>query len=116
MTEDNEKDPAAQDKPRNYTRQVYQNFMDVIEAIERRSPLPMTQKQIQEATGLSRNVVFDICWNLVKRGWAEDAGGAVRLKKATSEKEAFIGRMVARLVRDTYGINIEEVRDDKEKS
>lgn len=109
MTEDNEKDPAAQDKPRNYTRQVYQNFMDVIEAIEKKSPLPMTQKQIMEATGLSRNVVFDICWNLVKRGWAEDAGpGAVRLKKGTDDKAAWVGRMVLRTIRDAYGANIEE--------
>lgn len=93
---------------RDYTREVYQNLMSVVEALEAKSPLPMTQKQIAEITSLSKSKVFDICWNLAKRGWAEDAGdGAIRLKKGTSEKEAFIGRMVVRLVKDSYGINLE---------
>lgn len=82
--------------------------MAIVEALEAKSPLPMTQKLLAQETGISKNAVFDTCWNLVKRGWAEAVdGGSIRLKKGTSEKDAFIGRMVTRLVRDSYGVNIE---------
>ena len=93
---------------RDYTRDVYQNLMAVIEFIEEKSPMPVAQKQIVEGTGLSKNKVFDICWNLVKRGWAEDSNGCIRLKKGTSEKEAWIGRMVIRTVRDAFGVDLVE--------
>lgn len=98
---------------RDYTRNVYQNLMTVIEALEGKSPLPMSQKQIQEETGISKSVVFDICWNLVKRGWAEEAGdGGIRLKKGTNEKESWVGRMVLRAVRDAYGVDLSELKKD----
>lgn len=94
---------------RDYTRDVYQSLMAVVEALESRSPLPMTQRQIAEALGLSKNKVFDICWNLVARGWAEETGdGSVRLKKGTNEKDAWVGRMVVRAVRDAYGVELKE--------
>lgn len=98
--------------PRDYTRAVYQNLMTVIELLEKKSPLPVTQKQIAEETGLSKNVVFDICWNLSKRGWAEDANGSVRLKKGSADKDAFMGRMVVRLVRDAYGVDLDALKKD----
>ncbi len=96
---------------RDYTRKVYQNLMQVCELLDKAAPLPMAQKAIVEATGMSKAVVFDVCWNLVKRGWAEEAGaGNVRLKKGTNEKDAFMGRMVIRLVRDAYGVDLNEVQ------
>lgn len=92
---------------RDYTRQVYQNLMAVVELLENKSPLPLSHKQIQESLGLSKSVVFDVCWNLCKRGWAEDVGdGMVRLKKVCGEKEILVGRMVVKMVRDVYGIEI----------
>lgn len=95
---------------RDYTRENYQNLMVVVELLDKQAPLPVTQRQIAEATGISKGRCFDICWNLVKRGWAEDTGdGSVRLKKASSEKDAFMGRMVIRLVRDTFGVDLNEV-------
>ncbi len=107
-----------EEKPaRDYTRDVYQNLMAIVEALESRSPLPMTQKQIADATGLSKSKVFDICWNLVKRGWAEEAGdGSVRLKRGTDEKALRVGRMVERLVRDTYGLHIAEAGNVKKEA
>jgi hypothetical protein len=94
---------------RDYTRSSYQNLMTVVDLLDEKSPLPMTQKQILSATGLSKNVVFDVCWNLVKRGWAEETGdGAIRLKKKRDDKAAWVGRMVTRAVRDAYDIHIEE--------
>lgn len=98
--------------PRDYTRAVYQNLMTVIELLEKKSPLPVTQKQIAEETGLSKNVIFDICWNLSKRGWAEDVNGSIRLTKATADKDAFMGRMVVRLVRDAYGVDLDALKKD----
>jgi len=96
---------------RDYTRKTYQSLMEVVELLDKRAPLPMTQRQIAEETGISKPAVFDICWNLVRRGWAEEAGaGGVRLKKGTSEKDAFMGRMVIRLVRDTFGVDLNEVK------
>lgn len=90
---------------RDYTRKVYQNLMEVVELLEKKAPLPMTQRQIAEAAGISKNVVFDVCWNMVKRGWAEEVGdGSVRLIKSMNEKDAWVGRMVVRAVRDAYGI------------
>lgn len=105
-------DNTADAKPeRDYTRQIYQNLMDVVELLERKAPLPMAQKQIAEATGASKAATFDICWNLVKRGWAEETGdGSIRIKKGTNEKDAFMGRMVIRLVRDTFGVDLNEVQ------
>lgn len=104
--------PEQEEKaPRDYTRAAYQNLMEVVEVLEKKSPLPMTQKQIAEATGLSKNVVFDVCWNLVKRGWAEDAGdGAIRRKFDSHDDDARMGRMVKRLVRDMYGVDLEEAK------
>lgn len=103
---------GQEEKPqRDYTRAAYQNLMEVVEVLEKKSPLPMTQKQIAEATGLSKNVVFDVCWNLVRRGWAEEAGdGAVRRKFDSHDDDARMGRMVKRLVRDVYGISLEETK------
>lgn len=99
----------AQSTPRDYTRASYQNLMSIVEALEAKSPLPATQKQLAAETGISKNAVFDICWNLVKRGWAEEVGdGSIRLKKGTNERASYIGRMVMRLVEDTYGINLKE--------
>ena len=107
MTNTGAEAPAALQK--DYTRKGYQGLMSVVEALEARAPLPMTQKQIIEVTGLSKNVVFDICWNLVDRGWAEPVGdGSVRLKRGNEDKLARVGRMMLRLVRDS-GINLEEV-------
>lgn len=98
---------AEQKKERDYTRPVYQNLMTVVDLLGEQSPLPMTQKQIQKASGLTKNVVFDICWNLINKGWAENSGdGAIRLIKSRDEKESWIGRMVTRLVRDAYGTEI----------
>lgn len=94
---------------RDYTRKVYQNLMEVVELLEKKAPLPMTQRQIAEATGISKNVVFDVCWNMCKRGWAEEVGdGSVRLKRNTDEKANFIGRMIVKLVKDTYKIELGE--------
>ncbi len=93
---------------RDYTRKVYQNLMQVCELLDKAAPLPMAQKAIVEATGMSKAVVFDVCWNLVKRGWAEEAGaGGVRLKKGTSDDDARMGRMVKRLVRDVYSVDLD---------
>lgn len=92
---------------RDYTRDVYQNLMQVVELLEGKSPLPMTQREIAYTLPLSKNRIFDICWNLCKRGWAEETGdGSVRLKRGTDEKAAYIGRMMTRMVRDTYGLDI----------
>lgn len=96
---------------RDYTRKVYQNLMAIVELLEKQAPLPMTQKQTAEGTGISKAAIFDICRNLVQRGWAEDAGdGSIRIKKGTNEKDSFMGRMVIRLVRDTYGVDLNEVK------
>jgi DNA-binding IclR family transcriptional regulator len=101
--------PEEQKEGRDYTRSSYQNLMTVVDLLDKQSPLPMTQKQILNNTGLSKNVVFDVCWNLVKRGWAEDTGdGAIKLKKIRDEKAAWVGRMVTRAVRDAYGVHIDE--------
>lgn len=94
---------------RDYTRQVYQNLMAVAEYLEDKSPLPVSHKQLQDALGLSKNIVFDVCWNLCKRGWAEDMGdGLLRWKGDAGKKEAALGGMVLRLVRDVYGVEIKE--------
>lgn len=93
---------------RDYTRQVYQNLMAVVELLEFKSPLPVCRKQIQEELGLSKNIVHDICWNLCKRGWAEDMGdGVLRIKKVRGEKDLLIGRMVVRGIKDLYGVILE---------
>ena len=92
---------------RDYTRQVYQNLMAVVELLDKKAPLPVSQKKIQEELELSKGVVFDICWNLCKRGWAEDIGeGMVHLKKACGEKELLVGRMVMRGIKDIYGFEL----------
>ena len=102
---------AREKAPRDYTRENYQSLMAVVELLDKQAPLPVTQRQIVEVTGISKGRCFDICWNLVKRGWAEEAGdGSIRLKKATTEKDAFVGRMVIRLVRDTFGVDLNEVQ------
>ena len=94
---------------RDYTRAVYQNLMAVVELLDRKAPLPVSQKQIQEELGLSKGVVHDICWNLCKRGWTEDVGGGmVRIKKIRAEKVLQVGRMMIRNIRDLYGIILEE--------
>ncbi len=86
---------------RDYTRRQYQNFMAIHKILEANAPLPVTQKQIMEGTGISKNVVFEVCWNMAAGGWAEDTGnGGIRLKQAASDKEAYLGRMVLRMVRD----------------
>ncbi len=91
-----------------YIRTVYQNFMTVVEALEENMPLPMTQKQLVEKTGLSKNVVFDVCKNLIHRKWATEIGdGSVTLNHSTDEKASYIGRMAIRLVRDTLGLKID---------
>ncbi len=103
------KEGEAQNKPRDYTRTSYQNLMTIVEALEAKSPLPATQKQLAQETGISKNAIFDICWNLVKRGWAEEVGdGSIRLKKGTDDKVTYIGRMVIRMVEDNYGVKLEE--------
>ncbi|TAN59829.1 hypothetical protein EPN18_09750 [bacterium] len=108
------KEGQHKETTRDYTRKVYQNLMEVVELLEKKAPLSMTQKQIALATGISKAIVFDVCWNLVKRGWAEEAGdGGVRLQKGTNEKDAFMGRMVIRLVRDTFGVDLNEVLKEK---
>lgn len=96
---------------RDYTRRVYQNLMEVVELLEKKAPLPMSQKEIAAASSISKAAIFDLCWNLVKRGWAEETGdGSIRIKKGTNEKDSFMGRMVIRLVRDTYGVDLNEVK------
>lgn len=84
---------------RDYTRQVYQNLMAVVELLEGKSPLPASHKQIQEALGLSKNIVFDISWNLCKRGWAEEVGdGMVRRRLRTQHNnDAWLGREVKKI-------------------
>ncbi|MCK5236455.1 MAG: hypothetical protein KAR06_05650 [Deltaproteobacteria bacterium] len=95
------KDTSGENKvKRTYRRGALQDFMYVFEVLQGQAPLPMSQKQIQEKTGLSKNKVFDICWNLVDRGWGEDVGGAIRLKQTNDNKEAYLGRMVARMVHE----------------
>ena len=97
---------------RDYTRKVYQNLMEIVELLETKAPLPMTQKQLSDATGISKNVVFDVCWNLCKKGWAEDVGdGSVRLKKGMDEKLTYIGRMIVRMVQENFKNG--EVGDEK---
>ena len=94
---------------RDYTRQVYQNLMAVAEYLEDKSPLPISQKRIRDVLGLSKNVVHDICWNLCKCGWTEDMGeGLLRWKCTVSKKEATLGDMVLRFIRDVYGVEIKE--------
>lgn len=94
-------------KSRDYTRAVYQNLMAVVELLDKKAPLPVSQKQIQEELGLSKGVVYDICWNLCKRNWAEDMGGGmVRTKKVVGEKELLVGRMVVKCVKDIYGLDV----------
>ena len=102
------------DRGRDYTRKSYQALMAVVEALDEAAPLPVTQKQLQAKTGLSKNVVFDVVWNLCKRGWAEEAGdGAVRLRRGREDRLARVGRMMLRLVRDVYGVDLEEVTDGR---
>ena len=93
---------------RDYTRAAYKNLMAVVELLDRKAPLPVSQKQIQEELKLSKSVVFDICWNLCGREWAEDIGGMVRIKKIRGEKVLQVGRMMLRNIRDLYGIILEE--------
>jgi len=90
---------------REYKRQVYQNLMAVVEYLESKSPLPASQRQMQVDLELSKNVVFDICWNLCDRGWAEDVGdGMIRRKTAGEGKDALVGKMLVKMVKDVYGI------------
>ncbi|MBI5560344.1 MAG: hypothetical protein HY883_03630 [Deltaproteobacteria bacterium] len=92
---------------RDYTRHVYQNLMAIVDALEENATLPLTQKELQKSTGLSKNVVFDVSWNLCKKGWAEDMGdGSLRLKRTQNDKDSWVGRMVRRAVRDAYGKEI----------
>ena len=104
----NEGNKSVDKGERDYTRQVYQNLMAVMELLEFKSPLPINQKRIQDELGLSKGVVHDICWNLCKRGWIEDIGGAVRVKKIRGEKVLQVGRMMLRNIRELYGIILDE--------
>ena len=94
---------------RDYTRQMYQNLLAVVELLEVKSPLAISQKQIQRELNISKGVSHDICWNLCARGWVEDMGsGMVRLKKIRAEKVLQVGRMMIRNIRDLYGIILDE--------
>ena len=84
-----------------YIRDMYQNFMVVMETLDKASPMPLTQKKIRQETGLGKNVVLDTFKNLIYRGWAEETGGgAIRLIKTNSENDAYLGRMVRKIVED----------------
>ncbi len=83
---------------RDYKRDSYQNFMDVFDALKESSPMPMSRKQIQEATKLSKSQVFDITWNMEHRGWAKIDGMSISLKQSATDKDSYVGRMVKRIV------------------
>lgn len=90
---------------RDYTRQVYQNLMAVAELLDKKSPLPVSQKQIQKDLNLSKSIAFDICWNLCKRDWAEDMGsGMVRMRSKTTHLESAIGKEVMKVIEDVCGV------------
>lgn len=93
-------------KSRDYTRAVYQNLMAVVELLDKKAPLPVSQKQIQEELGLSKGVVYDICWNLCARKWTEDLGnGTVRAKSKFSKADEAIGKKVIAIINEIYGVD-----------
>lgn len=106
--ESNNNAPAQEEsKPRDYTNASQQNLITILRVLESKSPLPATQKQLAQETGLSKYAIFSTCWNMVKGGLAEEIGdGSIRLKKGTEEKASWVGRMVIRAVRDAYGVNL----------
>ena len=93
------------DAARDYTRQMYQNLLAVVELLEVKSPLAISQKQIQRELNISKGVSHDICWNLCARGWVEDMGGGmVRIKCKTTHLEAAIGKKVVRVIEEVCGV------------
>ena len=90
---------------RLYIREGHQNLLRVLELLDKKFPVPVSQKQIQATLELSKSVVFDICWNLCFRGWAEDMGeGRVRRRFDTSDNDARLGREVKKLVELACGV------------
>lgn len=101
----NEGNKSVDKGERDYTRQVYQNLMAVMELLEVKSPLAISQRQIQRDLNISKGVAHDICWNLCARGWVEDMGGGmVRTKCKTTHLEAAIGKKVVRVIEEVCGV------------
>ena len=95
----NRKSETGREKgERLYIREGHQNLLRVLELLDKKFPVPVSHRQIQDTLELSKSVVFDICWNLCFRGWAEDMGaGRVRRRFDTSDNDARLGREVKKL-------------------
>ncbi len=64
---------------RTYVNDNQQALMRVLEYLAQDILIPKTQKEISEALGLSRDVVFRTLWNLQDREWAEECAQGWRI-------------------------------------
>lgn len=104
---------AGDKEERLYIREGYQNLLRVLELLDKKFPVPVSQKQIQDTLELSKSIVFDICWNLCFRSWAENMGeGRIRRRFDTSDNDARLGREVKKLVELACGVILSDKRKD----
>ena len=66
-------------KERQYVNDNQQTMMKIIEYLAQDILMPKTQKEIMEAMGISRDVVFRTLWNLQDREWAEECAQGWRI-------------------------------------